>query len=63
MEAEGLEAEAIYKLVRSGFIDKELFICMAKSLSSRSNIAGYYLEFLIVNKAKLIGGLNFILNK
>ena len=63
MTNEELEAETIYKLVRLGFIDKELFIYMAKSLHNRSNTAGYYLEFLIMNKAKLIGGLNFLLKK
>ncbi len=60
LEAEELEAEASYKLVRLGLIDKELFIYWAKSLYSRYNTAGYYFEFLVVNKAKLIGGLNFL---
>ena len=63
MTNEELEAETIYKLVRLGLIDKELFIYMAKSLHNRSNAAGYCLEFLIMNKAKLIGGLNFLLKK
>ena len=63
MTNEELEAETIYKLVRLGLIDKELFIYMAKSLHNRSNIAGCYLEFLILRRAKLIGGLNFLLNK
>ena len=60
MTNEELEAETIYKLVRLGLIGKELFIYMAKSLHNRSNIAGCYLEFLIMNKATLIGGLNFL---
>ena len=60
---EELEAETIYKLARLGLIDKGLFIYMAKSLHHRSNTAGYYLKFLIMNKAKLIGGLNFLLKK
>ncbi len=54
MTNEELEAETIYKLVRLNLIDTDLFIYMAKSLYSRSNIAGYYLKFLIINKAKLI---------
>ena len=58
LEVDELDAEAIYKLVRLGVIDKELFIYMAKSLYSRSKFAGHYLKFLILNKPKLIGGLN-----
>ena len=41
VEVEELEAEAMYKLVRLGLIDKELFMYMAKSLHNRSNTAGY----------------------
>ena len=63
LEATELETEAIYKLLRLGLIDKELCNYMAKSLHSRSKLAGQYLELLIVNKAKLIGGLNFLLKK
>ena len=57
------EAETIYKLVSLGLIDKDLFVYMAMHLQKRSNIAGCYLEFLILRRAKLIGGLNFLLNK
>ena len=57
------EAETIYKLARLGLIDKELFVYMAMRLNSRSKIAGSYLQFLILRRAKLIGGLNFLLNK
>ena len=56
------EAEHIYKLVRLGLIDKELFVYMAMHLQTRSEIAGHYLRFLILRRAKLIGGLNFLLN-
>ena len=54
MDKEEVEAETIYKLALLNLIDKELFIYMAKSLYSRSKLAGHYLEFLIINKAKLI---------
>jgi len=57
------EAETIYKLARLGLIDKELFVYMAMSLNSKSEIAGYYLQFLILRRVKMIGGLNFLLNK
>ena len=56
------EAETISILSCLGSIDKELFVCMAKHLHSRSDIAGYYLQFLILRRVKLIGGLNFLLN-
>ena len=56
------EAETIYKLACLGLIDKELFVYMAMRLH-RSEIAGYYLQFLILRRAKLTGGLNFLLNK
>ena len=49
LSEEEFEAETIYKLVRLDLIDKALFIYMAKSLHNRSNIAGDYLEFLIMN--------------
>ena len=55
------EAETIYKLARLGLIDKELFVYMAMHLQKRSSIAGDYLKFLILRRAKLIGGLNFLL--
>ena len=48
------EAETIYKLARLGLIDKQLFVYMAMHLHSRSEIAGYYLQFFIVNKAQLL---------
>ena len=54
LDKEEVEAETIYKLALLNLIDKELFIYMAKSLYSRSKLAGHYLEFLIINKAKLI---------
>ena len=57
------EAETIYKLARLGLIDKELFVYMAMHLHRRSEIAGYYLQFLILRRVKLTGGLNFLLNK
>ena len=60
---EELEAETIYKLVRLGLIDKEPFVYMAMHLQKRSKIAGDYLQFLMLRRAKLIGGLNFLLNK
>ena len=63
LSEEEFEAETIYKLVRLDLIDKALFIYMACSLYRRSHIAGDYLNFLILHKAKLIGGLNFLLNK
>ena len=56
------EAETIYKLARLGLIYKELFVCMAMHLQKRSRIAGDYLQFLILRRVKLIGGLNFLLN-
>ena len=57
------EAETIYKLVSLGLIDKDLFVYMAMHLQKRSKIAGDYLQFLMLRRAKLIGGLNFLLNK
>ena len=57
------EAETIYKLACLGLIDKELFVYMAMHLHNRSEIAGYYLQFLILRRAKLTGGLNFLLKK
>ena len=54
-------AETIYKLARLGLIDKELFVYMAMHLQKRSSIAGDYLKFLILRRAKLIGGMNFLL--
>ena len=56
------EAETIYKLARLGLRGKELFVYMAMRLHSRSEIAGYYLQFLILRRAKLTGGLNFLLS-
>ena len=56
------EADTIYKLARLGLIDKELFVYMAMHLQKRSEIAGHYLRFLILRRAKPIGGLNFLLN-
>ena len=56
------EAETIYKLARLGLIDKEWFVYMAMHLQKRSKIAGGYLQFLILRRVKLIGGLNFLLN-
>ena len=53
----------IYILACLGLIDKELFVYMAMHLHSRSEIAGYYLQFLILRRAKLTGGLNFLLKK
>ena len=58
-----LEAETIYKLACLGLIDKELFVYMAMHLQKRSEISGYYLQFLILRRAKLICGLDFLLNK
>ena len=56
------EAENINKLARLRLIDKELFVYMAMHLQKRSEIAGHYLRFLILRRAKLIGRLNFLLN-
>ena len=62
LSTEEREAETIYKLARLGLIDKALFVYMAMHLQKRSSIAGDYLQFLILRRAKLIGGLNFLLN-
>ena len=56
------EAETIYKLARLGLIDEELFVYMAMHLQKRSRIAGDYLQFLILRRVKLIGGMNFRVN-
>ena len=56
------EAETIYKLASLGLIDKELFVYMAMHLQKRSELSGCYLQFLILRRAKLTGGLNFLLN-
>ena len=56
------EAETINKLASLGLIDKELFVYMAMHLQKRYEISGCYFQFLILRRAKLIGGLNFLLN-
>ena len=62
LSTEEREAETVYKLASLWLIDKELFVYMAMHLQKRSKIAADYLQFLILRQAKLIGGLNFLLN-
>ena len=48
LSEEEREAETIFLLWGYGLIDKTTFVYMAKHLEKRSDIAGCYLQWLIV---------------